>query len=80
MQMCIYPHFHAAFTLYLFYRFIALAPNTPATAEATAMTTFRIISQRDFFIAITLHTSFPTLEMVNPFLKTHLSPQNTGMP
>ncbi len=57
--MCIYPHFYAAFTLYLFYRFIALAPKTPATAEATAMTTFRIMSQRPFFIAITLYTSFP---------------------
>ena len=43
----------------LSYRFIALAPNTPATAEATAMTTLRIISQRDFFIAIILYTSFP---------------------
>ena len=39
-------------TWLLSYRLIALAPNTPATAEATAMTTFRIISQRDFFIAI----------------------------
>ena len=35
-----------------YYRFIALAPKTPAKAEATAITTFRIISQTDFFIAI----------------------------
>ena len=42
-----------------FYRFIALPPTTPSTAEATAMTTFRIISQRDLLTAITLHTSFP---------------------
>ena len=34
------------------YRFIALAPKTPAKAEATAITTFRIISHTDFFIAI----------------------------
>lgn len=50
---------------YRVYRLIALAPSTPATAEATAMTTFRIMSQRDFFIAITFHTSFPTFLMVN---------------
>ena len=41
------------------YTVIALAPNTPATAEATAITTFRIISHTDFFIAIIPHTSFP---------------------
>ena len=35
-----------------FYKFIALAPKTPAKAEATAITTFRIISHTDFFIAI----------------------------
>lgn len=34
------------------YKFIALAPKTPAKAEATAITTFRIISHTDFFIAI----------------------------
>ena len=28
-----------------------LAPKTPAKAEATAITTFRIISHTDFFIA-----------------------------
>ena len=52
-------------SFYRVYRLIALAPSTPATAEATAMTTFRIMSQRDFFIAITFHTSFPTFLMVN---------------
>ena len=31
-------------------RFIALAPNTPAKAEATAIITFRIKSQADFFL------------------------------
>lgn len=35
-----------------FQRFIALAPNTPATADAIAITTFRIMSHTDFFIAI----------------------------
>lgn len=40
------------------YRFIALPPSAPNTAEATAMTTFRILSQRDFLTAITFHTSF----------------------
>ena len=40
------------------YRFIALPPTTPSTAEATAITTFKIMSQRDFLTAITLHTSF----------------------
>lgn len=44
----------------IYYRLIAFAPSTPATAEATAMTTFRIMSQRERFIAITLHTSFPS--------------------
>lgn len=34
------------------YKLIALAPKTPATADATAITTFRIISHTDFFIAI----------------------------
>lgn len=49
---------HARQTIYLarakmlFYRFIALAPKTPAKAEATAITTFRIMSHTDFFIAI----------------------------
>ena len=37
---------------FLLYKFIALAPKTPAKAEATAITTFRIISHTDFFIAI----------------------------
>ena len=36
----------------VFYRFIALAPKTPAKAEATAITTFRITSHTDFFFAI----------------------------
>lgn len=43
------------------YKFIALPPNAPSTAEATAMTIFKILSQRDLLTAITLHTSFPTL-------------------
>lgn len=34
------------------YTFIALQPNAPATAEATAIITFRIMSHTDFFIAI----------------------------
>lgn len=41
------------------YSVIALAPNAPATAEATAIITFKIVSHRDLLIAITLHTSFP---------------------
>lgn len=40
------------------YSVIALAPNAPAIAEATAMITFRIVSQTDFLTAITLYTSF----------------------
>ena len=35
-----------------FYSVIAFAPNAPVIAEATAITTFRIISHTDFFIAI----------------------------
>ena len=37
------------------YSVIALAPSTPAAAEITAITNFRIISQTDFLIAIIQH-------------------------
>ena len=40
------------------YNGIALPPITPAIADATAITTFRIISHTDFLIAIVFHTSF----------------------
>lgn len=39
-------------TLFVYYRFIALAPKAPAIADATAIITFRIVSQTDFLIAI----------------------------
>ena len=42
------------------YSVIAFAPNAPAIAEATAITTFRIISHTDFLIAM-FHTSFRVL-------------------
>ena len=38
-----------------FYRFIALEPNAPSTAEATAMIAFRMISHTDFFIGMVVH-------------------------
>ena len=37
------------------YNGIALPPITPAIADATAITTFRIISHTDFLIAIVSH-------------------------
>ena len=43
-----------------FYSVIAFAPNAPAIAEATAITTLRIISHTDFLIAM-FHTSFRVL-------------------
>ena len=52
-------------TWLLSYRLIALPPTIPSTAEATAMTTFKMVSQRDLLTAITLHTSFPTLYMID---------------
>ena len=37
------------------YRFMALAPNAPSTAEATAIIAFRMISHTDFFIDMVVH-------------------------
>ena len=34
------------------YAFIAFPPIAPRMAEATAMTTFKMVSQRDFLVAI----------------------------
>lgn len=42
------------------YRFIAFPPSAPATADATAIITFRIVSQIDF-LAITFTPPFLTL-------------------
>ncbi len=56
---------HLCLFISLSYRFIALPPTIPSTAEATAMTTFKMVSQRDLLTAITLHTSFPTLYMID---------------
>ena len=39
-------------SVYKRYRFIALPPSAPSTAEATAIIALRMISQADFFIAI----------------------------
>ena len=37
------------------YRFMALEPNAPSTAEATAIIAFRMISHTDFFIDMVVH-------------------------
>ena len=58
-----------------FQRFIALAPNTPATADAIAITTFRIMSHTDFFIAIIYLLSRSLNSLVYSVFLPYLLPQ-----
>lgn len=51
-----------------FYRFIALAPNAPRTAEATAIIAFRMISHTDFSLPLS-YTSF--LMLLNSCINLH---------
>ena len=57
------------------YKFIALAPNTPATADAIAITTFRIMSHTDFFIAIIYLLSRSLNSLVYSVFLPYLLPQ-----
>lgn len=56
LYRCRLPYAKTAF-ISLYYRFIAFAPSAPAIAEATAMITFKMISQVVFLIVIVLSSS-----------------------
>lgn len=64
------------------YSVIALAPNTPAAAEITAITNFRIMSHTDFLIAIVSHLlscSFFS-DFILRRIRVLSSPQSTDIP